>query len=113
LISYFLVGLRNDAKSFFTFLLIIFLVIQVGLALLGSLFSNPYISVMWWSVFNDHQRTMVLQTVARHEYLLIARATHSDAHKFMPSNVLEEPQVGFSGHFFQIRMSRDALVRLS
>ncbi len=30
LISYFLVGLRNDAKSFFTFLLIIFLVIQVG-----------------------------------------------------------------------------------
>ncbi len=33
LAGYFLVGLRKDAASFFTFLLIIFLVIQVGFAL--------------------------------------------------------------------------------
>jgi hypothetical protein len=47
---------------------------------------------MLWSVFNDHQRTMVLQTVLVMNILLIAHATPSDAHKFMPSNVLEEPQ---------------------
>ncbi len=33
-----------------------------------SHFSKSLYFVMWWAVFNDHQRTMVLQTVARHEY---------------------------------------------
>jgi hypothetical protein len=48
-----------------------------------SLFSSVYL-VMLWSVFNDHQRTMVLQTVLVVNIVLIARATPSDAHEFMP-----------------------------
>ncbi len=41
---------------------------------------------------NDYQRTMVLQTVLRHEYLLIASCPmHSDAHSFTPRTSTNEP----------------------
>jgi hypothetical protein len=42
---------------------------------------------------NDKTRNMDLQTVPRGESVLIARASHSKAHEYMPSDVHEEPQV--------------------
>jgi hypothetical protein len=49
--------------------------------------------VTHWSDSNFKKRTLVLQTaLVMNIYLLIARATHSDAHIFKPRSILEEPQ---------------------
>jgi hypothetical protein len=48
---------------------------------------------MHWSDFNDHNRTMVLQTVLRHAHVLIPRAPRTRMLTIHTSNVLEELQV--------------------
>ncbi len=58
-----------------------------------SHFSKSVYFVMWWSVFNDHQSTMVLQTVLVINIVLIAHATPLGCSQIHASNVLEEPQV--------------------
>jgi hypothetical protein len=55
-----------------------------------SLFESLYF-VMWWSVLNDHQRTMVLQTVARHEYRSHRSCYALGCSQIHASDVLEEP----------------------
>ena len=47
---------------------------------------------MWWSVFNDHQRTMVLQTVLVMNIFSSLMLRPRMLTNSCPSNVLKEPQ---------------------